>query len=328
MKQTIFVTGGYGFIGSHFIKKALYEKFTIINIDKISYAANINIVNEFKDIPYLKNYHIDISCLDPLKDVFNEYRPVAVLNFAAETHVDNSIHDGDPFMQTNIIGTYNLLRLSLEYWNKFNPQNFKFLQVSTDEVFGALGQSGFFNEDSPIMPRNPYSASKASADHFVNSFHNTFGLPTIITNCSNNFGTHQNVEKFIPKTIASISNNNPVQVYGNGQNVRDWLYVETHVESIWKILIKGNVGERYCIGGGVELTNLQLVNKIYDLVEANLGQYKERKINFIPDRPGHDFRYAIDNSKFEREFGISRIDDFEQRMNETVQWYIDLNKFN
>lgn len=328
MRQSIFVTGGYGFIGSHFIKKALFENYKVINIDKITYAANLNVIDEFKNTQHLKNYHFDIASSDQLTELFDEYRPIAVLNFAAETHVDNSINNGDAFIQTNIYGTYNLLKLSLNYWKKFNKPKFTFLQISTDEVFGTLGDSGSFNEDSPIRPRNPYSASKASADHFVHSFHNTYGFPAIITNCSNNFGSHQNPEKFIPKTVASIINNNPVQVYGNGQNVRDWLYVGNHVESVLQILTKGNLGERYCIGGGVELTNLEIVHKIYDLVEATLDEHKERKIIFTADRPGHDFRYAIDNSKFEQQFGKSNKDDFERRMNETVQWYLNGNKLN
>tara|TARA_B100000780_G_scaffold188960_1_gene132882 strand:+ start:4891 stop:5904 length:1014 start_codon:yes stop_codon:yes gene_type:complete len=323
MGKVILVTGGYGFIGSHFIKLALRYNNKIINIDNITYAANKLIIDEFKCIENLININADISNYKNIEEIFELHQPDCILNFAAESHVDNSIFDGMPFIETNIIGTYNLLQVALKYYVKYKKPGFKFLQVSTDEVFGTLSSFGQFNETSVIAPRNPYSASKAAADHFVNAFYNTYKLPAIITNCSNNFGRYQNFEKMIPKSINSILKDKPISLYGDGSNIRDWLFVEQHVASLMKILTKGRIGERYCIGGGVEFTNLQLISKIYDCAEIFLGNKVVRQIEYVEDRPGHDYRYSIDDDKFTKEFGESEKINFDEKLLDTVSWYLD-----
>ena len=324
MDRKLFITGGYGFIGSHFIIHALNNGYEIINLDKVTYAANESVMINFKNTPGLTNIVGDINDEKLCRSIFKEFSPNGLINFAAETHVDNSIKSATGFIKTNISGTHNLLALSEEYYREGNDKNFRFLQVSTDEVFGSLNKNGFFNEKSKIAPRNPYSSTKAAADHLVYSWFNTYGLPTIISNASNNFGSYQNVEKLIPKTISSIMNNSTIRVYGNGENIRDWLYVEDHAKSLMLIYEKGKIGERYCVGGGQEFANIDLIKMICQIVDDKLGRSLSAShlIKFVPDRLGHDFRYAIDNTKFKSEFGdVSRI-SFEEKMTKTVSWYI------
>ena len=321
----LFVTGGYGFIGSHFIKVALENNIEVLNLDKMTYAANPLTIKNFENITKLTNIIGDIGDYKLVSKILNEFKPTGLINFAAETHVDNSIRDAEKFINTNITGTHELLKASTNYLN-FNPNKiFKFIQVSTDEVFGSLGSKGMFNENSQLSPRNPYSATKAAADHLVFSWHNTYGLPTIISNCSNNFGPFQNNEKLIPKTVESIIKKKHIKIYGSGKNIIDWLYVKDHALGILKLFRHGRIGERYCIGGGEELSNIQLVNKICEIADKvlNLECSSKNLISFIVDRPGHDFRYAIDDRKFRSEMKYINIIPFQKAISDTVEWYID-----
>lgn len=320
----LIVTGGYGFIGSHFIKIALENKIKVLNLDKVTYAANLKIIKEFTNLPNLTNIIGDITDHKLMKEIFYDFKPDGLINFAAETHVDNSISNPENFIKTNIYGTYNLLELSTEYLKNNSVDNFRFVQISTDEVFGSLGPTGFFNEKSSLSPRNPYSATKASSDHLAFSWYNTFKLPVIVSNCSNNFGPFQNNEKLIPKTIYSIFNQYPIKVYGNGKNIRDWLYVKDHVLGILKLFKFGKVGERYCIGGGKELSNLELINCICEVADKELKLKVSSKnlLEFVKDRPGHDFRYSIDDRKIRSEIKFTNKTNFHKALSETIKWYI------
>ena len=321
----LIVTGGYGFIGSHFIKLALKNNVEIVNLDKKTYAANLKIIDNFKNMSNLTNVIGDITNSKLVDKLFKEFKPNGIINFAAETHVDNSISSASNFINTNILGTHNLLNASVSYLKSNLVNKFRFIQISTDEVFGSLKNSGFFNENSPICPRNPYSATKASADHLVFSWYNTYKLPVIISNCSNNFGPFQHTEKLIPKTIKSIINNEMIGIYGNGKNVRDWLYVKDHTLGILNLFKFGKIGERYCIGGGKELSNIDLVKFVCKIVdkELKLEHTSEKLINFVDDRPGHDFRYAIDDKKIRSELSYTNVTSFQKAMYDTVKWYIN-----
>ena len=305
----IFVTGGAGFIGSnfvHFLTERTDEE--IVVIDKFSYAANI--INLYP-LSQHNIARVDISNLENLRDLFKRYKPSKIFHFAAESHVDNSIKDVTPFIESNVIGTVNLLRLSVDYEIKM------FHHISTDEVYGSLGYDDLsFTEETPYDPQNPYSASKAASDHFVMAFHNTYGLPVKITNCSNNYGPRQNVEKLIPKTITNILKGNRIPVYGNGENIRDWIYVEDHCEAIYEVFNHGRVGEKYNIGGECEIKNIDLVKTLLNLLNTS-----EELIEYVQDRPGHDLRYSIDNAKIQSELGWTPKYSLESGLEKTIKWY-------
>ena len=306
--MTIFVTGGAGFIGSNFVhllKGNCYDD--IVVLDKLTYAGDMENLSPLSVI--VKG--VDIAYKRRLEDLFQQYRPKYIFNFAAETHVDNSIGDVSPFIDTNIIGTINLLDLSVKY----DVQ--KFHHISTDEVYGALGYDDPpFTETTPYDPQNPYAASKASSDHFVMTYHNTYGLPTTITNCSNNYGPRQHVEKLIPKTISNILQNKPIPVYGKGENIRDWIYVEDHCKAILDLWYVGGEGQKYNIGGECEVKNIDLVKMIIKIMGAS-----EDLIQYVDDRPGHDLRYAIDNAKIKNTVAFKPEYSLMDGLTKTIEWY-------
>ena len=304
----IFVTGAAGFIGSnfvHYLKSNTYDD--IVILDKLTYAASTDNLN-----PHTFPIEIvDIADKKKLERIFQKYRPRFIFHFAAESHVDNSIEDATPFVDTNVTGTLNLLELSVMYKVE------KFLHVSTDEVYGALGYDDPpFTEETPYNPQNPYSASKAASDHFVTAFGNTYGLPVVITNCSNNYGPRQNKEKLIPKTINNILEGKKIPVYAQGQNIRDWIYVEDHCRAILEVWYGGGVGHKYNIGGECEVANIDLVKTIIRLMGAS-----EDLIEFVDDRPGHDLRYAIDNAKIKKTVGFKPQHTLEEGLLKTIDWY-------
>ncbi len=303
--RNILITGGAGFIGSHLVKYFVkkYKNYNVINVDKLTYASNIDFLNEISSFKNYKFVQADICHSEKIETIFEKYNISDVIHLAAESHVDNSIENALEFAKTNILGTINLLELSRKNWD--NKKNNLFYHISTDEVFGTLDESGIFNENSKYDPHSPYSASKASADHFVRAFYDTHKLPIIISNCSNNYGPNQHNEKLIPTVINSLINKSKIPVYGNGLNVRDWLYVEDHVEAIDMIFHNGTVGETYCIGGKNEIKNIDLIKLIikeFDDLQQNKNSSIDL-ISFIDDRPGHDYRYAIDISKIKNELG-------------------------
>lgn len=328
--STIFVTGGAGFIGSAVVRHLLRNTgANVVNIDKLTYAANPNSIPAANSS---RNYTLECTdiCNGPaLRKLFDRYRPDAVMNLAAESHVDRSIDGPSEFIQTNIVGTFILLQETLRYWKDLSPdarRGFRFLHVSTDEVFGSLGASELFTEQTPYAPNSPYSASKAASDHLVRSWHETYALPTLVTNCSNNYGPYHFPEKLIPHIIIKALAGEPLPVYGDGQNIRDWLYVEDHAEALTLILECGNVGETYNIGGRNERSNIFVVERICDLLDdivpATAGS-RRQLISFVRDRPGHDRRYAIDASKLERTLGWRAKETFDSGIDKTVRWYID-----
>ena len=329
--STILVTGGCGFIGSNFIhflfrNSAFNGK--IINVDKLNYAGNPEnvekISKQYLDTRYFFE-KVDICDLQHLEDVFLKYNPDVVVHFAAESHVDRSIHEPAGFIQTNIIGTFNLLELVKKY-QSINKKNILFHHVSTDEVFGSLGEKGSFNETSPYDPRSPYSASKASSDHLVRSYYHTYNLPVTISNCSNNYGPYQFPEKLIPLMICNILENKPLPVYGDGKNVRDWLFVEDHCSAIWKIISKGKIGQTYNIGGDNELTNIELVHTLCEkiaIIRNGNRDYYKNLITYVKDRPGHDKRYAIDCTKIKNELDWTQKVNFEEGIEKTIRWYVE-----
>ncbi|MDZ5471972.1 dTDP-glucose 4,6-dehydratase [Bacillus sp. 31A1R] len=331
--MSILVTGGLGFIGLNFIKEILRQNFNIINLDLQTYAANINYINELKELKNLILLKGNICDLTLLEKIFKENNIQGVIHFAAETHVDNSISGPSAFIETNITGTFNLLEAARTHWmnSPFNYkdgyENRRFLHISTDEVYGSLGESGYFTEESSYAPNSPYSASKASSDMLVRSYHHTYGLNTIITNCSNNFGPYQHDEKLIPTVIRAALNLQLIPVYGDGSNVRDWLYVGDHCNALKVIFEEAKPGSHYNIGGNNEKSNLEIVEIICNLLDilipsSKLTSYKEL-ITFVKDRPGHDQRYAIDASKLKRELGWKPSDNFEVNLMKTIRWYIN-----
>ena len=323
--KNILITGGAGFIGSHVVKHFVkkYSYYNIVNLDKLTYASNLNFL---LDISASDNYtfiQADICNFSKIQEVFLKYKITDVIHLAAESHVDNSIENALEFANTNIIGTINLLELSRKNWNKKNKN--LFYHISTDEVFGTLDENGIFREESRYDPHSPYSASKASADHFVRAFYDTHKLPVIVSNCSNNYGPNQHKEKLIPTVINSLINKSRIPVYGNGLNVRDWLYVEDHVEAIDLIFHRGNVGETYCIGGNNEIRNLDLIKLIIKQFDS-IKKYKNSSIdliNFVKDRLGHDYRYAIDISKIRNELGWEPKTSIDIGLKNTLNWYIN-----
>ena len=325
--QTILITGGAGFIGSHltrlFVTK--YPEYKIVNLDALTYAGNLS---NLKDIEQANNYSFvkgDIADMDLVKSLFQTHHFTGVLHCAAESHVDRSITDPLSFVKTNVIGTVNLLQVAKEHW-KGNMEGKLFYHISTDEVYGSLGEEGFFTEETAYDPRSPYSASKASSDHFVRAYHHTFGLPIKISNCSNNYGPYHFPEKLIPLCIHNIINKKPLPIYGKGENVRDWLFVEDHVRAIDLIYHKGIVGETYNIGGHNEWTNISLVKELCRQMDKKLGREEgenEKLITYVTDRAGHDLRYAIDATKLKEELGWLPSLQFEEGLSITIDWYLN-----
>lgn len=305
--MTVLVTGGAGFIGSNFLHHLITcTTEEVICIDKLTYAADRHNIPD-----NVKFYTTDIADEHNCEFVFKKHKPSTVFHFAAESHVDNSIKDCREFIHTNILGTVNLLNLSLKYEVQ------KFIHISTDEVYGSI-DDGYFTENSNYSPRNPYSASKAASDHFVMAYHNTYGLPAVITNCSNNYGPRQHTEKLIPTIINNLKNNKKVPIYGDGKQIRDWLYVQDHCEALIEIWFKGKIGQKYNIGGEYEIQNIDLLKKIINLMGKD-----ENLIEFVKDRPGHDRRYSTDISKIENEIGWSPRFDLELGLHETINYYLD-----
>ena len=331
--NTILVTGGAGFIGSALVRNILsYTDNYVVNIDKLTYAGNLDSLGIAIQSEKYSFERIDISSKNELANIFRHHKPSAVMHLAAESHVDRSIDSPSDFMTTNIIGTFNLLEAAREYFgglSEVNKRQFRFHHISTDEVYGDLdGTDDFFTEHTSYSPSSPYSASKAASDHLVRAWGRTYGLPVIITNCSNNYGPYHFPEKLIPHVILNAIHGKPLPVYGNGLQIRDWLYVEDHAKALIKVVTEGKVGETYNIGGHNEKTNLEVVHTICDLLEElapekPLGIEKYRDlITFVKDRPGHDARYAIDASKIERELGWVPEESFETGLRKTVQWYL------
>ena len=332
MNNNILVTGGSGFIGSNFIQYLInhsdYKK--IINLDKLTYAGNSDNLINIENDPRYKFVKGDICNRDFINKIFHDYKPITIVHFAAESHVDRSIDGPKDFIDTNIIGTYNLLQESLNIYSKLNKESksfFKFHHISTDEVFGSLGKSGYFTEDTAYDPSSPYSASKASSDHLVRAWHRTFGLPITISNCSNNYGPYQFPEKLIPLMIINCLSDKELPVYGKGDHVRDWLYVEDHCKAIDLILKDGAIGETYNIGGNNEIKNIKIVKSICSILDTleptkSLKQYSDL-ITFVSDRPGHDFRYSIDTTKIKNELNWGPEESFDTGLLKTIKWYLD-----
>jgi len=326
------VTGGAGFIGTNFIRHALGFRpdWRIVNLDTLTYAGNPANLEDLE--PNLKEtYHFvhgDITDTSLLNRLFSEHNFSGVVHFAAESHVDRSIVGPEVFVNTNVTGTFRLLEASRIHWQKGTvPDDFRFIHVSTDEVYGSLGPEGSFKEETPYDPSSPYSASKAASDHFVKAYFRTYGLPTIITNCSNNYGPYQFPEKLIPLMIINIIENNPLPVYGDGKNIRDWLYVIDHCDAIMTVLEKGRPGETYNVGGGAEKENIQIVHLLCDILDRHLGRSGEKSgrnlVRFVSDRPGHDRRYSINAKKIQNELGWRPGHRFEEALEATVKWYLD-----
>jgi len=327
--QTLLVTGGAGFIGANFVLMARQKKWKIINLDKLTYAGNrfsLASLEQDSDYQFVQG---DIGNGELVSFLLQQHQPQAIINFAAESHVDRSISNPDQFIQTNVVGTFQLLEAAKRYWQNLNAsesENFRFLHVSTDEVFGSLNPADpAFSETTAYAPNSPYAASKAAADHLVRAYHHTYALPTLTTNCSNNYGAYQFPEKLIPLVILNALEFKPIPVYGKGTNVRDWLYVTDHCEAILKVLTQGKVGETYNIGGKNEQTNISVVKeicKLLDQLKPETGGDRSELITYVQDRPGHDLRYAIDCTKIEQELGWQPQESFETGLAKTVNWYL------
>ncbi len=347
----ILVTGGCGFIGSNLVRMLVQQKGeTVVNLDKLTYAGNPESLNDITDHPNYRFEQVDLCDAEALRTVFSVHQPDAVMHLAAESHVDRSIDGPGEFIQTNIVGTFNLLQAALEYWRSLSDgNNFRFLHVSTDEVYGSLAANEpGFSETTPYDPHSPYSASKAASDHLARAWNDTYGLPVLVTNCSNNYGPYQFPEKLIPVVILKCLRGDPIPIYGKGENIRDWLYVEDHAAALYTVLTKGRVGETYNIGGNNERQNIELVRTLCQIMDElyppqfqlpvtgssekanqNLNSELERPvgykslITFVTDRLGHDLRYAIDSRKIRDELGWEPKEDFESGLRKTVQWYLD-----
>jgi len=325
--KTIIITGGAGFIGSHVVRRFVknYPDYQIVNLDALTYAGNLE---NLKDVEEAENYvfeHADITNAAQIDGLFEKYSPVGVIHLAAESHVDRSISGPMAFVKTNILGTVNLLNSAKKLWDG-NWDGKRFYHISTDEVYGSLGEEGFFYETTAYDPRSPYSASKASSDHLVRAYFHTYGLPIVISNCSNNYGPNHFPEKLIPLAIHRIQNKQEIPVYGKGENVRDWLYVEDHAVAIDKVYHKGELGETYNIGGNNEWTNIDLIRLLCKIMDEKLGRGEgesEKLIAFVKDRAGHDLRYAIDSTKLKTELGWEPSLTFEEGLPKTVDWYLE-----
>ena len=335
------VTGGAGFIGSAVVKHLIKDfNHEVINLDKLTYAGSLESNADIADSPLYTFIKADICDFENIKNIFFEKKPDIILHLAAETHVDNSISGPGNFINTNIFGTYNMLQAALQYWEKeikhddAKAEIFRFQHISTDEVFGDLSlKDPSFTEKSRYKPSSPYSASKASSDHLVNSWYRTYGLPVIITNCSNNYGPYQHPEKLIPTVISKALNNEPIPIYGKGDQIRDWLYVEDHAEALVKVSLEAEIGENYNIGGKEEKRNIEIVNIICDLMnefqsdkQKKYTAYKDL-ITYVQDRPGHDYRYSINSEKIERDLGWLPNNSFEDGIQKTVKWYMENQKW-
>jgi len=327
----LIITGGAGFIGSNLILHLHenYPEIEIVNIDKLTYASDLSYLEPIKQSDRYRFKKLDIVDRDALRDLFQKWHPDGIIHLAAESHVDNSIKGPEPFVYSNVVGTFNLLEESRLIWERhgedLKPK--RFLHISTDEVYGTLGDEGSFSESTPYAPNSPYSASKAGSDFLVRSYHHTFGMDTVITNCSNNYGPHQHDEKLIPTVIRKALSGEPIPVYGKGENVRDWLFVENHCNALATVFFKGKAGEQYNIGGDNEWKNIELVNHICDILNEEKGEGPEgdykNLISFVTDRPGHDYRYAVDASKIKKELGWTPSQDFDNMLRETVRWYME-----
>ncbi len=327
----ILISGGAGFIGSNLILHLheAHPDFEILNIDKLSYASDLNYLSDLKGSERYWFKRVDITDREAVRETVQKFKPEGVFHLAAESHVDNSISGPEPLIYSNVVGTFNLLDECRQQWQQ-NEEKWKqnrFLHVSTDEVYGTLGDEGFFTEETSYAPNSPYSASKAGSDFIVRSYFHTYGMNAVTTNCSNNFGPHQHSEKLIPTVIRTALKNEAIPVYGKGENIRDWLYVKEHCEALDLVFMKGKAGETYNIGGDNEWKNIELVKKICDVLNDEVangpeGDYK-KLITFVEDRAGHDYRYAIDCSKIKNELGWQPEDNFEKQLDETVKWYVD-----
>jgi dTDP-glucose 4,6-dehydratase len=337
--ETLVVTGGAGFIGSNFVRHALqHGAARVLVVDALTYAGHLESLADVSAHPRYAFAQADIADRAAMRALLQRERPSAIVNFAAETHVDRSIDDPSAFVRTNLLGTFELLEAARRYLAE-QPQAsrgaFRFLHVSTDEVYGSLGETGAFSEDTPYAPNSPYAASKAGADHMVRAYHETFGLPTLVTNCSNNYGPYQFPEKLIPLMILNALEGRPLPIYGDGGNVRDWLYVEDHCAGVRRVLERGRPGEKYNIGGGSQKRNVEVVDALCAALERERPAAQNRALaaqgiqsyaalkSFVKDRPGHDRRYAIDDSKIRRELGYAPDHDFEQGLGLTVRWYLE-----
>jgi len=325
-QKRILVTGGAGFIGSHLVRRLLqkYPQNLIVNLDKLTYAGNLTNLEDVENLPNYVFEKVDIVDVIALKEVFEKHKITDIIHLAAESHVDRSIEGPMEFVMTNVVGTVNLLQVAKDTWGK--EEGHVFHHVSTDEVYGSLGDEGLFTEETSYDPRSPYSASKASSDHFVMAFYHTYGLPIKMSNCSNNYGSHHFPEKLIPLMIHNIKNSKPLPVYGKGDNIRDWLWVEDHASAIDKIFHEGRIGESYNVGGLNEWTNIELVHFLCRLMDKKLGREageSEKLITYVTDRAGHDKRYAIDASKLEKELGWTPSITFEEGLEKTVDWYLE-----
>tara|TARA_R110002072_G_scaffold1989_2_gene16386 strand:+ start:100931 stop:101938 length:1008 start_codon:yes stop_codon:yes gene_type:complete len=334
MKKNILISGGAGFIGSNFLQyfSQKYPEYHLYNIDKLTYAGDVKNLKELEDVKTYTFLKEDICDRKVIEDIFNKYQITDVIHFAAESHVDNSIEGPEAFIQTNINGTFTLLDVARKFWMD-SPSNYKnefknslFHHISTDEVYGQLGKEGFFTEETSYAPNSPYSASKASSDMIVRSYFHTYGMNSVITNCSNNYGPKQNSEKLIPTIIRKALSQSPIPVYGDGSNIRDWLYVEDHCRAIDMVFHSGKSGETYCVGGNCEKKNIDIVNEICKILDE-LKPLKDKKysdfITYVTDRPGHDFRYAIDTTKIEKELSWQAQETFETGIMKTIKWYLD-----
>lgn len=328
----LIITGGAGFIGSAVIRYVLttHADVHVLNLDKLTYAGNLDSLRPVETHPNYQFVHADICDAAAIRQIFSNFQPDAVMHLAAESHVDRSIDGPAEFIHTNIIGTYTLLEASRAYWQNLSDAQratFRFHHISTDEVYGSLGAEGLFMETTPYQPNSPYSASKASSDHLVRAWHHTFKLPVVTTNCSNNYGSYQFPEKLIPLIILNAVEGKPLPVYGKGENVRDWLYVDDHARALWQVLTRGKVGETYNIGGHNEQKNLDVVETICAILDELLPNSPHRPhknlIHFVTDRPGHDLRYAIDATKIKQELGWTPQETFATGLRKTVQWYLE-----
>jgi len=325
--KKILITGGAGFIGSHLVRLFVnkYPDYQIVNLDKLTYAGNLNNLRDVENAPNYEFVKGDIVDAKFIYDLFDKYQFDGVVHLAAESHVDRSISNPNEFIMTNIVGTANLLNAANRIWAD-NSEGKRFYHVSTDEVYGSLGETGFFVEDTPYDPKSPYSASKASSDHLVRAYHNTYSLPVVISNCSNNYGSYQFPEKLIPLFIHNIKNNKPLPVYGKGENIRDWLWVEDHARAIDVIFHSGKDGDTYNIGGHNEWTNIDLIKLMCKIVDRKLGRPEgdsEKLITYVKDRAGHDMRYAIDSTKLQNELGWTPSLQFAEGLEKTVEWYLE-----
>ena len=332
MNKKIVVTGGAGFIGSAVIRHIiLHTDNNVVNVDKLTYAGNLESLTDISDSDRYVFEHVDICNRDDIQSVFDKHQPDIIMHLAAESHVDRSIDGPEDFINTNIVGTYILLEEARRYFMALNSdkqQEFRFHHISTDEVYGDLGEEGLFTEETSYEPSSPYSASKASSDHLVRAWYRTFGLPVLVTNCSNNYGPYHFPEKLIPLMILNALSGKPLPVYGDGSQIRDWLYVEDHARALYQVVTEGAIGETYNIGGHNEKRNIEVVHTICDILDelvpnkpGGVQHYREL-ITFVDDRPGHDIRYAIDASKIQRELGWSPEESFETGIRKTIEWYL------